>query len=241
MGCSSIGYFFLGLFLLFWLISEPSGWFLVLFVALIVGVIIFATQKARQSKSIGELVAMARELRRFEREIPRLADSFLALEKNEFAFYERSGVQLREYKSPGRESSGGFGGVGFRLTDRISVGGGGYRGQSRAKPEEVTVLDTGKAIFTNQRVIFVGPNHNREWELNKLLDLQIGDNGYEVTAAVSNRNKTSALAADASTGITPGIAFAMAVLLSKEDEEEARKLAGDVASQIEAQYASNSK
>ena len=103
------------------------------------------------------------------------------------------------------------------------------------------MLDTGKAIFTNQRVIFVGPNHNREWELDKLLDLQIGDNGYEVTAAVSNRNKTSALAADASTGITPGIAFAMAVLLSKEDEDEARKLAGDVASQIEAQYASNSK
>jgi hypothetical protein len=41
------------------------------------------------------------------------------------------------------------------------------------------------------RVILVGPNHNREWELNKLLDLQVGDNGYEVTAAVSNRNKTS--------------------------------------------------
>ncbi len=96
MGCSSIGYFFLGLFLLIWLINEPSGWFFVLFVVLLVGVIIFATQKARQSISIAELVAMARELRRFEREIPRLADSFLALEKNEFAFYERSGVQLRE-------------------------------------------------------------------------------------------------------------------------------------------------
>jgi hypothetical protein len=177
---------------------------------------------------------MARELRRFEREIPRLADSFLALEKNEFAFYERSGVQLREYKSPGRESSGGFGGASVRLTDRISVGGG-YKGQSRAKPEEVTVLDTGKAIFTNQRVLFVGPNHNREWDLNKLLDLQIDDNGYEVTAAVSNRNKTSALAADASLGITPGILFAMAVELSKGEEGDAKKIAGEIASQIEAQ------
>ena len=103
------------------------------------------------------------------------------------------------------------------------------------------MLDTGKAIFTNQRVIFVGPNHNREWELNKLLDLQIGDNGYEVTAAVSNRNKTSALAADAAGGITPGILFGIAVLLSKEDEEEARKLAGDIASHIETQYAASGK
>ncbi len=236
MGCSSIGYFFLGLFLLVWLINDPSGWFFVLFVVLLVGVIIFATQKARQSKSVAELVAMARQLRRFEREIPRLADSFLALEKNEFAFYERSGVQLREYKSPGRESSGAFGGVGVRLTKGISVAGGGYKGQSRAKPEELTVLDTGKAIFTNQRVIFVGPNHNREWELDKLLDLQIGDNGYEVSAAVSNRNRTSALAADASSGITPGILFAIAVQLSKGDEQEAKKTAGDVANQIEQQY-----
>ena len=50
MGCSSIGYFFLGLFLLVWLINDPTGWFFVLFVVLVVGGIIFATQKARQFK-----------------------------------------------------------------------------------------------------------------------------------------------------------------------------------------------
>ena len=48
MGCSSIGYFFLGLFLLIWLINEPSGWFFVLFVVLVVGVIIFAAQKVME-------------------------------------------------------------------------------------------------------------------------------------------------------------------------------------------------
>ncbi len=241
MSCSSIGYFFLGLFLLLWLINNPSGWYLVVFVALIIAVIMFAASKSRQSKSIIALAAMAKELRQIENEIPKLAGGFLALEPGEFAFYEKTGVQLREYKSPGRESSGAFGGVGIRVTKGISVGGGGYRGQSRAKPEELTVLDTGKAIFTNQRVIFVGPNHNREWELDKLLDLQIGDNGYEVSAAVSNRNRTSALASDASTGITPGVLFAIAVQLSKGDEQEAKRTAGDIAGQIESQYKSFNK
>jgi hypothetical protein len=241
VSCSSIGYFFLGLFLLLWLINNPSGWYLVVFVALIIAVIMFAASKSRQSKSIIALAAMAKELRQIENEIPKLAGGFLALEPGEFAFYEKTGVQLREYKSPGRESSGAFGGVGIRVTKGISVGGGGYRGQSRAKPEELTVLDTGKAIFTNQRVIFVGPNHNREWELDKLLDLQIGDNGYEVSAAVSNRNRTSALASDASTGITPGVLFAIAVQLSKGDEQEAKRTAGDIAGQIESQYKSFNK
>ncbi len=236
MSCSTIGYFFLGLFLLFWLINNPSAWYFVIFVVLVVAAIMFAANKSRQSKSIVALAAMAKELRKIENEVPRLSGIFLALEPGEFAFYERSNVQLREYKSPGRESSGAFGGVGVRLTKGISVGGGGYKGQSRAKPEELTVLDTGKTIFTNQRVIFVGPNHNREWELDKLLDLQISDNGYEVSAAVSNRNRTSALAADASSGITPGILFAIAVQLSKGDEQEAKRTAGDIAGQIEAQY-----
>jgi hypothetical protein len=241
MGCSTIGYFFLGLFLLFWLINNPGGWYFVLFVVLVVAAVAFALNKSKQSQSIAALTAMAKELRQIENEIPKLTGSFLALEPGEFAFYERSNVQLREYKSPGRESSGGFGGVGVRLTQGISVGGGGYKGQSRAKPEELTVLDTGKAIFTNQRVIFVGPNHNREWELDKLLDLQIGDNGFEVSAAVSNRNRTSALAADASMGVTPGILFAIAVQLSKGQEDEARKTAGDIARQIEDQFKSLKK
>lgn len=100
----------------------------------------------------------------------------------------------REYKSPGREPSSE---VGFRLTERISVGGG-YRVQSRAKPEEVT-------------------------------------------AAVSNRNKTSALAADASAGITLGILFAAAVELCKGEKEDAKKMAGEIPAQIEAQYAASCK
>lgn len=241
MSCSSIFYFFLGLFLLVWLINNPAGWYLVVSVFVIVGAVLFAANQTKKSKNVLALLNMAKELRNLEKEIPHLEDSFLALEPKEFVFYEREGVQLREYKSPGRESAGGFAGVGFKLTQGISIGGGGYKGQSRAKPEELTVLDTGKAIFTNQRVIFVGPNHNREWELDKLLDLQIGDNGYEVSAAVSSRNRTSALASDASLGITPGILFAIAVQLNRGDEKEAKQIAGDLASQIEAQNQSKAK
>ncbi|MDG2496979.1 MAG: hypothetical protein P8M68_02205, partial [Aquiluna sp.] len=82
-----------------------------------------------------------------------------------------------------------------------------------------------------------GANHTREWDLSKLLGLQISDAGFEVSAAVSGRQKTSALAGDCLGMITPGIAFALAVEIFQEGKESAQKLALDAAEDIEGQIA----
>lgn len=45
-----------------------------------------------------------------------------------------------------------------------------------------TTRDTGDAILTNQRVVFVGGNRARELDLGELLGLEIGDDGFKVSA-----------------------------------------------------------
>jgi hypothetical protein len=86
-------------------------------------------------------------------------------------------------------------------------------------------------------VVFVGPNHTREWDLSKLLGLEISDNGFQVSAGVSGRQKTSALAGDCLGMITPGFAFALAAEIFQEGADSARTLALEIASDIEASLA----
>ena len=83
----------------------------------------------------------------------------------------------------------------------------------------------------------MGDNHTREWDLSKLLGLQVSDAGFEVSAGVSGRQKTSALAGDCLGMITPGIAFALAVEIFQEGKESAQKLAIETAEDIEGQIA----
>jgi len=85
-------------------------------------------------------------------------------------------------------------------------------------------------------VIFVGPNHSREFAFKNLLDLDVSENGFTARVSVSGQQKTSALQADAAEGLTPGIAFAMAVELFQSGEEAAKEIAAQVLRDIETQY-----
>lgn len=220
--------------LLAWLGDNPAGWFLVLSVVGIFAAVAFSMRKAELGRRVQAMDNMARDLRSLEDDFGPI-DTYLSLEPGEIAFYERGNVLLREYKSSGSTYSGGFGGASYRLTQNLSVGGGGFGGKSIRNPEEATTIDTGNAIFTNRRVVFTGPNHTREFDLDKLLNLDFDENGFEVRAAVSGRQKTSALAGDSAFGITPGIAFQLAAEFNREGEGAAKKLAGQMASDIEDQ------
>ena len=142
---------------------------------------------------------------------------------------------MREYRSPGRSTTGGYGGASYRVSQNLRISGGGIKAISKALPEESTIIDLGEAIFTNQRVVFMGPNHTREWDLSKLLGLEISDNGFQVGAGVSGQRKTSALSGDSLGMITPGIAFALAAEIFQMGADSAKKLALKTAIDIEQQ------
>ena len=229
--------FLLLFFGLVWLIANPVGWVFVGIGVAGIALLIYLLKKQSTEERVKNMGVMAQELRRVAENFAPIEESYLSRKPGEYVFYERDQVELREYKSSGRATTGGYGGANYRLTQNLSVSGGGIKATSKALPEESTTIDNGSAIFTNQRVIFMGANHTREWDLSKLLGLQISDVGFEVSAAVSGRQKTSALAGDCLGMITPGIAFALAVEIFQEGKESAQQLAIETAEDIEGQIA----
>ena len=71
-----------------------------------------------------------------------------------------------------------------------------------------------------------------EWEFDKLINFQTGDNGFVADLAVTNRTRVSALAADSATGITPGIMASICIELFKDGEEAARVVAQELIADI---------
>ena len=223
---------------MFWFAWLLVGWVGVGFLALWVGgtlVIYLLWEKSKTAKNITGMAGMAGELRRLSAGFHPIDDSYLSRRTDEYVFYVRDQVQLREYRSPGRSTTGGYGGASYRVSQNLRISGGGIKAISKALPEESTIIDLGEAIFTNQRVVFMGPNHTREWDLSKLLGLEISDNGFQVGAGVSGQRKTSALAGDCLGMITPGIAFALAAEIFQYGKKSAQALALETANNIDEQ------
>ena len=223
---------------MFWFAWLLVGWVGVGFLALWVGgtlVIYLLWEKRKTAKNIMGMAEMAGELRRLSAGFHPIDDSYLSRRTDEYVFYVRDQVQLREYRSPGRSTTGGYGGASYRVSQNLRISGGGIKAISKALPEESTIIDLGEAIFTNQRVVFMGPNHTREWDLSKLLGLEISDNGFQVGAGVSGQRKTSALAGDCLGMITPGIAFALAAEIFQYGKKSAQALALETANNIDEQ------
>ena len=235
-GCGSLILLMLGFGLVLMLIESPAFW-ISLGVVIVVGVSAYLIWKQNKtSKNIEQMYALRPQLLKFTQGFEPLQNLYLSLQPGEKAFYERNNVSLLEYKSSGSTMSGGFLGGSLGLTDNIAITAGGFDGQTTQNPEEVTVIDIGKVIFTNQRVVFVGPNHSREFAFANLLDLNVSENGFTVRVSVSGQQKTSALQADAAEGLTPGFAFAMGVEMFQQGEETAKELASQILKDIETQY-----
>lgn len=164
-------------------------------------------------------------------------------EEDDFVFSTRKGevviarvneTILNEFRSSGSTSSGGFGGVSLPVFGNVRANVGGYSGRSSRNPEESTPIDVGTSTYTNQRIVFAGENVVREFDLDKLVNLEAGDNGITLTIAVSNRDKASMLSSVNFEDLTPGIAASIAVAyqeggqaLALEKIRETRQLIAD--------------
>lgn len=160
-------------------------------------------------------------------------DYVFATQKDEVVIARVNQTMLREFRSNGSTSSGGFGGVSFPIFGRVRGNVGGYSGRSRRNPEESTPIDVGTSTYTNQRIVFAGENVVREFDLDKLVNLEAGDNGITVTIAVSNRDKASVLASVNFDDLTPGIAASIAVAYQEGGKAEALKKINETKQQIQ--------
>ena len=235
-GCGSLILFLLVIAVVLMLIESPAFW-IGLAVVIGVGVIsYYLWKKDKTSKNMEQLYALRPQLLKFTKGFEQVPNLYLSLRPGEIAFYERNNVALLEYKSSGSTMSGGFLGGAIGVSSNVAITGGGFKGQTTSNPEAVTEIDNGRVVFTNQRAVFIGPNHTREFEFEKLLGLDVSENGFTVRASVSGQQKTSALQADAAGGLTPGFAFAMGVEMFQQGEETAKELAAQILRDIETQY-----
>ena len=172
-------------------------------------------------------------------------DYVFSTRKGEVVIARVSKTILNEFKSSGSSSSGGFGGVSLPIFGNVRANVGGYSGRSKRNPEESTPIDVGTSTYTNQRIVFAGENVVREFDLDKLVNLEVGDNGITLTIAVSNRDKASMLSSVNFDDLTPGIAAGIAVAYQEGGQalalEKIREIRQQIADAIALQEAKSSK
>jgi hypothetical protein len=203
--------------------------------ALVVAVVL--VRKNRRRRRLNGYRKALVEVKRLESGLSSVPDPWLSTNPGETVFMQVDNVKLREFKSSSSTTVGGFGGAAFQLSKSIGIFGGGGSSRTTTDPEASTVLDIGRVAFSNRRVVFVGPNHNREWPLEKLIYLEISEGGEGATVASSGRDKVSELQGDPALGGLVGVYFQIAenskTMSDLEMSTEINRFAKDLEAQIE--------
>ena len=210
-------------------------WFVA--VAFIVLIIVMA-RKGKKENDRNTLLVMAEKLEALSKDLKPIETSGgLAIKAGESVYFELQPVGLIEYRSSGSTYSGMNQSVSIPIVKGVRYSVGSSQGSITRNPEQLTQIDTGKAIFTNKRIIFVGPNHTREWDLSKLVDMTSGPNGQTISISVSNRQKASGLSSIGRENITPGFYASITQQLNSEGLAAAKRNALEIATNIRAVFA----
>jgi hypothetical protein len=205
---------------------------------------LFLSNRAKNREALESLRKQAAILELMESGEFEEDDYVFSTRKGEVVIARVNETLLNEFRSNGSTSSGGFGGVSLPVFGNVRANVGGYSGRSRRNPEESTPIDVGTSTYTNQRIVFAGENVVREFDLDKLVNLEAGDNGVTLTIAVSNRDKASMLSAVNYDDLTPGIAASIAVAYKEGGQalalEKIRETLGQIAEAIALQEAKSS-
>ena len=95
---------------------------------------------------------------------------------------------------------GGSSGFSVPIAAGIRFRVGAQRGQMIPGEELQMDKDQGTVILTTERLVFVGPVKTQEWNFDKLLQLSTNEDESDYFISVSNRQKTSGVRFDPTTG-----------------------------------------
>lgn len=215
--------FFVALALLLffsWLNENPQALLPFWITMGLIALFVYWIRKTRNQNRIDAMLDMATALEDLiEKWHP--AQVSILLRDGEFPIHEREEIELREARSNGAKLETGVIGATVGVTDNLGITLGKGSGELSVNPETIQTIDTGKATFTDQRIIFTGSQQTRVWELIDLTAIEPGVNGFEVALHSSKRDKVAILAGDSKTGITPGILAQMAHELRAEGKQAA--------------------
>jgi len=130
-----------------------------------------SNQMEKTYSKITEIQEYIEEVKKTKR-IPTIKTSLIL--KNDEEAYLEDLVKLYEIKSA-RKSDRLF--VGGRIMKGIFIGG--STGVSRSF-DELREIDSGKLVLTNKRIIFDGNFNARTIDLEKIISIEIYDDGFEI-------------------------------------------------------------
>jgi len=218
--------------------QTPAGAIITFAIIALIVIAIVQGVKAKKRNDRNTLLVMAEKLEALSKDLKPIETSGgLAIKAGESVYFELQPVGLIEYRSSGSTYSGMNQSVSIPIVKGVRYSVGSSQGSITRNPEQLTQIDTGKAIFTNKRIIFVGPNHTREWDLSKLVDMTSGPNGQTISISVSNRQKASGLSSIGRENITPGFYASITQQLNSEGLAAAKRNALEIATNIRAVFA----
>lgn len=140
------------------------------------------------------------------------------LKKDEVAYLILDGVGLVEPRRDPGKWVGASQGVSFKVAKGVRYRVGQSRGTFQQGEERPQVIDSGRGIVTNQRMLFVGPKRTTEWAFSKLVGFSLEEDGMAIFN-VSNRQKASGFAyqPDVDHIVDAVVAAAIAQYHSSED------------------------
>lgn len=136
----------------------------------------------------------------------------LQLHAGERALQVLSGASLIEPRRGPGHYQGGYSGFSFRIAKGVRYNVGGSRGTYMQGDESPMPIDTGTVTITDQRVVFQGTKHAREWSFAKLLGYENDANLPWTSLQVSDREKVSGFLYDREH--TVGVRFRLALALA---------------------------
>jgi len=119
--------------------------------------------------------------------------------KGEHTLWTATGI----FHETGRTPSsyvGGSSGVSIPVGGGIRFRVGAMKGQVIPGEELQMDKDQGVVMLTTERLIFTGPIKTQEWNFDKLLQLSTNDDESDYFISVANRQKTSGVRFDSTTG-----------------------------------------
>jgi len=212
--------------------SGPAGF--VGFVVLLAGIgfLIWWRRGEKDTNNKLRLARLGDQCDALVRNMGQVSTSGLILKSGEVAVCKLSQAGLLEFVSDGSSYKGMNNGVGLRVTNGITWNVSGSSGQLIKNPETEQIVDSGTVIFTNKRVLFAGTKFTREWNFDKMVNLQTSANGASVHMNVAGQSKVSGLTYTNSSELTPGIMMSVAQAYATGGQIAAERLAKTYAMQF---------
>jgi len=212
--------------------SGPGGYVGLILVTAAIGYFVWWRRGEKAKNNKLQLARMGDQCDSLIRNMGQVSTPGLVLKSGEVAVAKLSQAGLLEFVSNGSTYQGMNNGVGLRVTNGITWNVSGSSGRLIKNPETEQIVDYGTVIFTNKRVLFAGTKFTREWNFDKMVNLQMSANGASVHMNVAGQSKVSGLTYTNSSELTPGIMMSVAQAYAAGGQIAAERLAKTYAMQF---------